>query len=122
MTNRFHFRLLLQVLLAALVLNVIVPGVSAANAEEKPGSKRPTVLLILDGYSLREQTEHNAIALADTPVMDRLMKEYPFAQGNASGLADIAPTLIEMMGMEKPAEMTGESLLIPVSAPEENKP
>ena len=27
-------------------------------------------------------------------------------------LADIAPTLIEMMGMEKPAEMTGESLLI----------
>ena len=27
-------------------------------------------------------------------------------------LADIAPTLIEMMGMEKPAEMSGESLLI----------
>ena len=27
-------------------------------------------------------------------------------------LADIAPTLIEMMGMEKPEEMTGESLLI----------
>ena len=27
-------------------------------------------------------------------------------------LADIAPTLIEMMGMEKPVEMTGESLLI----------
>ena len=27
-------------------------------------------------------------------------------------LADIAPTLIEMMGMEKPVEMTGESLLV----------
>ena len=27
-------------------------------------------------------------------------------------LCDIAPTLIEIMGMEKPAEMTGESLLI----------
>jgi 2,3-bisphosphoglycerate-independent phosphoglycerate mutase len=27
-------------------------------------------------------------------------------------LADIAPTLLEMMGMEKPAEMTGESLLV----------
>ena len=27
-------------------------------------------------------------------------------------LADIAPTLIEMMGMEQPAEMTGKSLLI----------
>ena len=27
-------------------------------------------------------------------------------------LADVAPTLLEMMGMEKPEEMTGESLLI----------
>ncbi len=27
-------------------------------------------------------------------------------------LADIVPTMIEMMGMEKPAEMTGESLLM----------
>jgi 2,3-bisphosphoglycerate-independent phosphoglycerate mutase len=27
-------------------------------------------------------------------------------------LADVAPTLIEMMGMEQPVEMTGESLLI----------
>lgn len=27
-------------------------------------------------------------------------------------LADIAPTLLEMMGMEKPAEMSGESLLV----------
>ena len=27
-------------------------------------------------------------------------------------LADIAPTLIEMMGMKKPEEMTGSSLLI----------
>ena len=27
-------------------------------------------------------------------------------------LADIVPTMIEMMGMEKPKEMTGESLLI----------
>jgi 2,3-bisphosphoglycerate-independent phosphoglycerate mutase len=27
-------------------------------------------------------------------------------------LADIAPTLIELMGMEQPAEMTGKSLLV----------
>ena len=85
--NRIRFRLLLPMLLAALVLSAVAPGVSAANAEEKPGGKRPTVLLILDGYGLSEQTEHNAIALADTPVMDRLMEEYPFAKGNASGLA-----------------------------------
>jgi 2,3-bisphosphoglycerate-independent phosphoglycerate mutase len=57
------------------------------NAAEKPDSKRPTVLLILDGYGLNEKEEHNAIALADTPVMDRLMKECPFVKGNASGEA-----------------------------------
>ena len=37
-------------------------------------------------------------------------------------LADVVPTLIEMMGMEKPEEMTGESLLIPVSVPEGKEP
>jgi len=48
-------------------------------------SKRPTVLMILDGYGLNPRKDHNAIAEADTPVMDRLMKEYPFVQGQASG-------------------------------------
>ena len=28
-------------------------------------------------------------------------------------LADVAPTLLQMMGLEKPAEMTGRSLLLP---------
>ena len=50
-------------------------------------SKGPTVLLILDGYGLNEKTEGNAVALAKTPVMDRIMKEYPFVKGYASGMA-----------------------------------
>lgn len=50
-------------------------------------SKGPTVLLILDGYGLNEKTEGNAVALAKTPVMDRMMKEYPFVKGFASGMA-----------------------------------
>lgn len=50
-------------------------------------SKKPTVLLILDGYGLNDKVEGNAIAMAKTPVMDRLMKEYPFVKGNASGMA-----------------------------------
>ena len=37
-------------------------------------------------------------------------KEYTLREGGC--LADIAPTLIEMMGMEQPKEMTGKSLLI----------
>ena len=50
-------------------------------------AKKPTVLLILDGYGLNEKTEGNAVAQAKTPVMDRLMKECPFVKGNASGMA-----------------------------------
>ena len=50
-------------------------------------SKKPVVLMVLDGYGLNEKKEGNAIAMAETPVMDRLMKECPFVKGNASGLS-----------------------------------
>ncbi len=50
-------------------------------------SKKPTVLMILDGYGLNDKTEANAVAEANTPVMDGLMKEYPFVKGYASGLS-----------------------------------
>lgn len=50
-------------------------------------SKKPVVLMVLDGYGISEKTEGNAIALADTPVMDRLMAECPYVKGNASGEA-----------------------------------
>lgn len=50
-------------------------------------SKKTTVLMILDGYGLNDIKEHNAVAEANTPVMDKLMKEYPFVKGNASGMA-----------------------------------
>ena len=50
-------------------------------------SKKPVVLMILDGYGLNEQTKGNAVWEAKTPVMDKLMKEYPFVRGNASGMA-----------------------------------
>ncbi len=50
-------------------------------------SKKPTVLMILDGYGLNDKTEANAVAEAKTPVMDGLMKDYPFVKGYASGLS-----------------------------------
>lgn len=50
-------------------------------------SKRPVVLMVLDGYGLNDNPEGNAIAMAKTPVMDSLMKDYPFVKGAASGLA-----------------------------------
>lgn len=50
-------------------------------------SKKPTVLMILDGYGLNERKDGNAVAIADTPVIDKLMAECPFVEGNASGMS-----------------------------------
>ena len=50
-------------------------------------SKKPTVLMILDGYGLNDTTKGNAVSEGKTPVMDKLMAEYPFVKGNASGMA-----------------------------------
>ena len=91
MNIKVRFRPLLRLLLTALLFTAVafnvLPGSCSAQAEEKANKKRPTVLLILDGFGLNEQREHNAIALAETPVLDRLMKECPFVKGNASGMA-----------------------------------
>ena len=38
-------------------------------------SKKPVVLMVLDGYGLNDNPEGNAIAMANTPVMDKLMAE-----------------------------------------------
>lgn len=43
--------------------------------------------MILDGYGLNDRKDGNAVAEANTPVMDKLMSEYPFVKGNASGMA-----------------------------------
>ena len=50
-------------------------------------SKKPTVLMILDGFGLNDKVEGNAVAQAKTPHIDKLMAEYPFVKGYASGLA-----------------------------------
>ena len=43
--------------------------------------------MILDGFGLNEKHEANAVYEAKTPNIDRLMKEYPFVKGYASGTA-----------------------------------
>lgn len=48
--------------------------------------KKPTVLIILDGWGYREDTRDNAIANADTPVWDRLWSEAPHTLVSGSGL------------------------------------
>ena len=51
---------------------------------------RPILLVILDGWGMNRSARGNAIAAARTPVMDRLLREYPStilaASGEAVGL------------------------------------
>src|SRR3954453_1097473 len=45
---------------------------------------RPIALVILDGWGINPSSEDNAIALANTPNMDRLWEQYPHTELNAS--------------------------------------
>ncbi|MFK7976243.1 MAG: 2,3-bisphosphoglycerate-independent phosphoglycerate mutase [Halioglobus sp.] len=47
--------------------------------------KSPTVLIVLDGWGHREETQDNAIANGSTPVWDRLWSEAPHTLISASG-------------------------------------
>lgn len=48
--------------------------------------KKPTMLMILDGFGVNKNTECNAIAKADTPEFDRIFASYPNTVIAASGL------------------------------------
>jgi 2,3-bisphosphoglycerate-independent phosphoglycerate mutase len=52
----------------------------------KTTSKSPLVLMILDGWGYKEDSRHNAIAQAKTPVLDRLNEQYPNTLISGSGL------------------------------------
>jgi 2,3-bisphosphoglycerate-independent phosphoglycerate mutase len=52
-----------------------------------PTPTRPLVLVVLDGWGIREDPANNAIAMARTPVYDAMIGRYPHAQLVASGVA-----------------------------------
>ncbi|MGF1454346.1 MAG: 2,3-bisphosphoglycerate-independent phosphoglycerate mutase [Alphaproteobacteria bacterium] len=54
--------------------------------QKRPPQKRPVVLCILDGWGWRDETENNAVALADTPTFDRLWSTCPHTFLRTSGL------------------------------------
>lgn len=57
-----------------------------ASTKEAP-TKKPTVLIILDGWGYREQSDSNAIQAANTPVLDKLKNDYPNMLIKTSGMA-----------------------------------
>jgi 2,3-bisphosphoglycerate-independent phosphoglycerate mutase len=48
---------------------------------------KPLLLVILDGFGLRAEREANAIAIAGTPHLDALMREFPWTALKTSGLS-----------------------------------
>src|SRR5512139_2464668 len=48
---------------------------------------KPLLLMILDGWGINPARENNAVALASTPNMDRLQRDYPCTQLEASGMS-----------------------------------
>src|SRR5690625_7039432 len=50
-------------------------------------TKKPIVLLILDGFGHSDNTEHNAVYSANTPVWDRIWANNPKGLIKTSGLA-----------------------------------
>ena len=49
-------------------------------------SKKPVMLMILDGFGIAPKSEGNAVTLAKKPNLDKLFEKYPTSQLQASGL------------------------------------
>ena len=49
--------------------------------------KKPLLLMILDGWGINPNPAHNAVALAKTPNLTRLLAEYPHVPIRTSGMA-----------------------------------
>lgn len=76
--------------------------------------KRPIMFIILDGWGIGNDDEHNAIYLAKTPAIDYFLEHYPNtaigASGPAIGLPDNHPGSTEMGHLIMGA---GRNLLLP---------
>jgi len=49
--------------------------------------KKPLLLMILDGWGINPNPAHNAVAMADTPNLTRLLADYPHVPVRTSGMA-----------------------------------
>ncbi|MGI5827698.1 MAG: 2,3-bisphosphoglycerate-independent phosphoglycerate mutase [Patescibacteria group bacterium] len=82
---------------------------------EKGLAKNYTILVFADHGNAEDQTEEWRTSHTTNPVPlifvsnDTVYKSIHLKKGK--GLQDVAPTVLELMGIEKPQEMTGESLI-----------
>ena len=83
------------------------------------------MLMILDGWDINPSHDGNAEMMTDpngNPHTARTLNPVPFilVDGSRKNVrlkegkpADIAPTILEIIGIEKPEQMTGSSLIVP---------
>src|SRR5512137_99483 len=62
-------------------------GAPGAPREVHLPKVKPVLLVVLDGWGIRVEREANAIAIAGTPNMDALVRDYPSTALRTSGLA-----------------------------------
>ncbi len=67
---------------------------------KKVGVEGPLVLIVMDGVGLSSNTEGNAVKLANTPTLDRLMANYPTLSIKAHGTAVGLPSDDDMGNSE----------------------
>ena len=83
--------------------------------------KTPTTLIIMDGFALGEDIPGNAEQMLDEngqPFTAHTTNPVPFCIVGAAvrlrdgRLADIAPTMLDLMGLNQPQEMDGKTLIL----------
>ncbi len=88
--NGFHF--ICSVFISGAPFTEIVQTKTSEAPLTHTKRPKPLVLIILDGFGHTEKSDHNAIALADTPVWDRLWNQSPHTllrcAGDVVGLPD----------------------------------
>lgn len=62
---------------------------------------------LIDPYTDSPQTQHTVY-----PVPLMVIDEHDWLLSNDGGLSNVAPTVLQLMGLEQPAEMTSRSLLL----------
>ena len=63
---------------------------------------------MIDPHTGEPHTQHTTY-----PVPCLVMDGEPWDLANGRGLSDVAPTILQLMGIHQPRSMTGNSLLVP---------
>ena len=91
-------------------LNRVITALNTVNGEALVTADHGNVELMQNPTTGQPHTAHTAWPVPLVYVSDA-SQQAPSRQLQAGVLADIAPTLLDMMGLAQPSEMTGQSLL-----------